>query len=47
MTLARGIIAILGPGMVQMSVGNFIEPIVFGDKFDMHEVTVLAGLTLW
>lgn len=20
---------------------------VFGDKFDMHEVTVLAGLTLW
>ena len=35
------------PGCMQMAVGNFIEPMVFGDMFDMHEVTVLAGLTLW
>ena len=33
--------------MKLLAQGNFIEPIVFGDKFDMHEVTVLAGLTLW
>lgn len=24
-----------------------IEPVLFGGKFDMHEVTVLASLTLW
>jgi hypothetical protein len=44
---ARGFSAIFIPGCVQGIVGNVIEPIVFGDKFDMHEVTVLASLTLW
>eukprot|EP01043_Picozoa_sp_COSAG02_P030770 COSAG02_NODE_1981_length_10196_cov_11.415668_3_plen_51_part_00 len=24
-----------------------VEPVLFGEKFDMHEVTVLASLTLW
>ena len=47
MTLIRGVLAIFLPGTLQMTVGNLIEPVVFGDKFDMHEVTVLAGLTLW
>lgn len=43
----RGLLAIFLPGCVQGLVGNVVEPVLFGEKFDMHEVTVLASLTLW
>ena len=40
MTLTRGVLAIMIPGTWQFFVGNMLEPAVFGDKFDMHAVTV-------
>jgi len=43
----HGMLAILVPGFVQFIIGNFVEPIIFGDKFDMHAITVLVGLILW
>ena len=43
----RGFLAFFLPGCVQGMVGNVVEPVLFGEKFDMHEVTVLASLTLW
>ena len=43
----RGLLAIFLPSCVQEIVGNVVEPILFGEMFDMHEVTVLASLTLW
>ena len=47
MSFARGFTAFMINGSWNSLVGNVLEPIVFGDKFDMHEVTVLAALALW
>ena len=35
------------PGAVQMTIGNFIEPKIMGDKLDIHPVAVLMALMFW
>ncbi len=38
---------ILIPGLVQLTIGNGIEPVVMGEGLDLHPVTVLLALILW
>jgi len=38
---------ILIPGLVQMAIGNGIEPVVMGDGLDLHPVVVLLALIIW
>ena len=40
-----GVVAI--PGLVQMTIGNVIEPLVMGERLDLHPVTVLLSLIFW
>ncbi len=35
------------PGVVQMIVGNIIEPKMAGDSLDLHPITVLLALIVW
>ena len=35
------------PGVVQLVVGNVIEPKLAGDSLDLHPITVLLALILW
>lgn len=39
--------AFLGPGSVQFTIGNIIEPKIVGDSLDLHPVTVLLALMFW
>ncbi len=38
---------ILVPGAVQVTIGNFIEPMVMGEGLDLHPVTIIMGLIFW
>lgn len=38
---------ILLPGAVQVTIGNFIEPMVMGEGLDLHPVTIIMGLIFW
>eukprot|EP01104_Vermistella_antarctica_P003025 TRINITY_DN1319_c0_g1_i2.p1 TRINITY_DN1319_c0_g1~~TRINITY_DN1319_c0_g1_i2.p1 ORF type:complete len:474 (-),score=100.91 TRINITY_DN1319_c0_g1_i2:57-1427(-) len=38
---------IICPGIVQLVIGNFIEPKVMGDKMEMTAVAVLIALAFW
>ncbi len=40
-----GIIAI--PGVIQMTIGNGVEPVLMGEGLDLHPVTVLLALIFW
>ncbi|MEE8452823.1 MAG: AI-2E family transporter [Thermoguttaceae bacterium] len=41
-------VAVVGiPGMVQMIIGNVIEPKLLGKGLELHPVTVLLALTFW
>jgi AI-2 transport protein TqsA len=40
-----GIVAL--PGMVQMVIGNGVEPLVMGESLDLHPVTVILSLIFW
>jgi AI-2 transport protein TqsA len=40
-----GVIAI--PGVIQMVIGNGIEPLVLGHRLDLHPVTILLALIFW
>lgn len=40
-------LAIALPGLVQLVVGNFIDPMVMGDSLDLHPVTILLSLMIW
>jgi AI-2 transport protein TqsA len=35
------------PGLVQFTIGNVIEPLVMGERLDLHPVTVLLSLIFW
>ena len=35
------------PGVVQMVIGNGIEPLVMGESLDLHPITVILSLILW
>ncbi|MBS3820189.1 MAG: AI-2E family transporter [Planctomycetes bacterium] len=41
------LLAILGPGSVQFTIGNIIEPKVMGRDLDLHPITVLMALIFW
>lgn len=38
---------ILLPGLVQVIIGNFVEPMVMGEGLDLHPVTILLALVFW
>ena len=40
-------LAIALPGVVQLVVGNVIEPKVIGDSLELHPITILLALILW
>ena len=35
------------PGLVQMTIGNAIEPKLYGEGLELHPVTVLLSLAFW
>jgi AI-2 transport protein TqsA len=35
------------PGVVQMIIGNGIEPLVMGESLDLHPITVILSLIFW
>lgn len=39
--------AIAVPGAIQVTIGNFIEPMLMGDALDLHPVTILISLIFW
>lgn len=41
------VMAFLGPGTVQMYVGNVLEPTVFGASLNLTPLSILGGLVLW
>ncbi len=40
-----GIVAL--PGLIQIGIGNGIEPLVMGEGLDLHPVTILLALIFW
>lgn len=40
-------LAIALPGAIQLTVGNFIEPKVYGESLDVHPIVTLMSLVLW
>lgn len=43
----RAVIAIAVPAALQIVVGNFVEPQVFGGRFQTSPVVILFGLSVW
>lgn len=41
------VLAIALPGAIQMTMGNFIEPKIYGESLDVHPVVTLMSLVLW
>jgi|GEM_PF-785404 len=41
------VLAIILPGIVQVVVGNIIEPRVMGDALDLHPIVLLIALLFW
>ncbi len=41
------VLAILLPGIIQISIGNIIEPKIMGDSFGLHPIAILASLVFW
>ncbi|NNL66079.1 MAG: AI-2E family transporter [Myxococcales bacterium] len=39
--------AIAIPGVIQLSIGNFVEPKIMGESMDLHPVVILLSLILW
>lgn len=35
------------PGAVQMTIGNFVEPMLMGDSLELHPITILLALVFW
>ena len=40
-------LAILLPGLIQIVIGNIIEPKVMGDALDLHPIVILMTLIVW
>ncbi len=45
--LARAVLAIALPGLVQVTFGNFVEPRAIGESLDLHPVVILMSLVFW
>jgi AI-2 transport protein TqsA len=41
------VLAIVLPGIVQVVIGNIIEPRVMGDALDLHPIVLLIALLFW
>ncbi|MGC9453785.1 MAG: AI-2E family transporter [Phycisphaerae bacterium] len=46
-SLLRAILAILLPGAVTFSIGNFVEPRVVGGRLGLHPIAVMMALIFW
>ena len=46
-TFQRPILILIILGLVQMTIGNFIEPKIMGDRLRLNTVTVIFGLVFW
>ncbi len=44
---ASAVLAIALPGAIQITLGNFIEPKIYGESLDLHPVVTLMSLVLW
>lgn len=44
---ATAVAAIAVPGLIQITIGNLIEPTIMGESLDMHPVAILLSLILW
>eukprot|EP00948_MAST-09A_sp_MAST-9A-sp1_P003887 g3887.t1 len=44
---AQRVLAIILPMVLHGLVGNFVEPLVFGDSLDLHPIIVLLTLAFW
>lgn len=47
MPFTKKVLCIVGPGSVQMVIGNVIEPVVFGSALNMTTLSILLGLIMW
>jgi len=43
----KKILCVVGPGTVQMVIGNVVEPVVFGSALNMTTLSILLGLIMW
>ena len=41
------ILVLLIPGSIQMTIGNFLEPKLMGEGFQLHPVVVIMALSFW
>ncbi|MBI9098967.1 MAG: AI-2E family transporter [Spirochaetaceae bacterium] len=46
-TYQKAIIILIILGLLQMTIGNFIEPKIMGDRLRLNTVTVIFGLVFW
>jgi len=46
-TPTAAVLAITLPAAVQLTIGNFVEPMIIGDSLDLHPVVVLLSLIFW
>jgi len=46
-SLQTAVLAIVIPAVVQLTIGNFIEPKIMGESLDLHPVSILLSLILW
>ncbi len=42
-----GVLAIVLPAAVQLTLGNFVEPKIMGESLDLHPVVILMSLVFW
>jgi AI-2 transport protein TqsA len=47
LSTAAAILAIVVPGAIQMTMGNFVEPKIYGESLGLHPVVTLMSLVLW
>ena len=46
-TVNKAIIILILLGVIQMTIGNFVEPKIMGNKLRINTVTVIFGLVFW
>ena len=44
---STAVLAIALPGAIQLTMGNFIEPKIYGESLGLHPVVTLMSLVLW
>ncbi|HKJ23467.1 MAG TPA: AI-2E family transporter [Myxococcota bacterium] len=46
-SLQTVVLALVIPAVLQLTIGNFVEPKIMGESLDLHPVTILLSLILW